>query len=161
MNEGNGPEEAPEVPRLEGDLKTLGPVVIRPVRDKDEDELWTRLIRSHHYLGIGKLHGRHLKYFAFVGHEPVAVLSFSAAALKLGPRDEWIGWSPEEKSAHLNRVVNNSRFLILPGIKVKNLASCVLAAALSRLGTDWEPRFAIRPWMVERFVDPERYLGTS
>lgn len=161
MNEGNGPEEAPELPRLEGDLKTLGPVVIRSVRDKDEDELWTRLIRSHHYLGIGKLHGRHLKYFAFVGHEPVAVLSFSAAALKLGPRDEWIGWSPEEKSAHLNRVVNNSRFLILPGIKVKNLASCVLAAALSRLGNDWETRFAIRPWMVESFVDPERYLGTS
>ena len=161
MTESNGPEEAPELPRLEGDLKTLGPVVIRPVRDKDEDELWTRLIRSHHYLGIGKLHGRHLKYFAFVGHEPVAVLSFSAAALKLGPRDVWIGWTPEERQAHLFRVVGNSRFLILPGIKVKNLASCVLAAALSRLPADWETRFGVRPWMVESFVDPERYLGTS
>ena len=58
-------------------------------------------------------------------------------------------------------MVNNSRFLILPRIKVKNLASCVLAAALSRLGNDWEPRFAIRPWMVESFLDPGRYLGTS
>lgn len=161
MNELPSSEEGPELPRLEGDLKTLGPVVVRPVRDKEEDELWTRLVRLHHYLGIGTLHGRHLKYFAFVGHEPVAVLSFSAAALSLGPRDEWIGWSPEEKSIHLNRVVNNSRFLILPGIKVKNLSSCVLAAALSRLGMDWESRFGIRPWMVESFVDPERYLGTS
>jgi len=150
-----------ELPVLEGPLSTFGAVVVRPVRDLEENLLWKRLVKAHHYLGFGKLFGHQIKYFAFLGKTPVAALSFSAPSLKLAARDGWIGWSHEERKEHLSRVVSNSRFLIFPNVKVPNLASSVLAKALSRLPSDWEARFGVRPWMVESFVDPSRYLGTS
>ncbi|EQD50541.1 hypothetical protein B1A_13409, partial [mine drainage metagenome] len=135
--------------------------VVRPVRDKDENILWNRLVKAHHYLGFGKLLGHQIKYFAFLGKDPVAALSFSAPALKLSARDNWIGWDAGERKAHLSRIVNNSRFLIFPNVKVRNLASSILGRALSRLPDDWEKRFGLRPWMVESFVDPSLYAGTS
>jgi len=150
-----------EAPVLTGELGELGPLVVRPVRDEEEDGLWKRFVRTLHYLGFGKLFGHQIKYFAFLGHIPVAALSFSAPALKLAPRDSWIGWSPEERKAHLSRIVCNSRFLIFPGVQVKNLASAVLGKALARLSKDWEERFGIHPWIVETFVDPTRFSGTS
>jgi hypothetical protein len=148
------PPQADVLPVLEGDLGAFGPVVVRPVRDKDENILWNRLVKAHHYLGFGKLFGHQIKYFAFLGKDPVAALSFSAPALKLSARDKWIGWDAGERKAHLSRVVNNCRFLIFPNVKVRNLASSILGQALSRLPDDWEKRFGLRPWMVESFVDP-------
>ena len=148
-------------PVLTGELGELGPLIVRPVRDDEEDGLWKRFVRLFHYLGFGKLFGHQIKYFAFLGHTPVAALSFSAPSLKLAPRDAWIGWTPEERKAHLSRIVSNSRFLIFPGVKVKNLASAVLGKALARISGDWEERFGIRPWIVETFVDPARFSGTS
>ena len=122
---------------------------------------WDRLVQRHHYLGYQRLLGHRLKYLAFMEDRPVAALSFSAPVLKLRVRDKYIGWSSEERKNHLRRIVNNSRFLIMPWVNVKNLASHVLALAVARLPGDWEERFGIRPWLVETFVDPARFNGTS
>jgi SRSO17 transposase len=111
-------------------------------------------------LGYQKLLGHRLKYLALLEGRPVAALAFSAPARILRVRDQWIGWSPAQRQAHLDRVVNNSRFLILPWVAVKNLASQVLARTLARLPQEWEARFGIRPWLVETFVDPRRFTGT-
>ena len=152
---------ATPAPALTGELKDFGPLTVRPVRDDEEDSLWKRFVRAFHYLGFGKLFGHQIKYFAFLGHTPVAALSFSAPALKLAPRDRWIGWTPEERTTHLSRIVCNSRFLIFPEVTIKNLASAVLGKTLARLPSDWEGRFGIRPWIVETFVDPRYFSGTS
>ncbi len=125
------------------------------------EPLWDRLVRGCHYLGYQRLLGHRLKYLAFLQGRPVAALSFSAPALALRVRDRYIGWSAAQRRAHLDRVVNNSRFLIPPWVAVKNLASHVLARALARLPRDWEARFGTRLWLVETFVDPTRFQGTS
>ena len=145
-----------------GTLKDLGKVSVCPVVPGSDDEAcWDALMREHHPLGYRKLPGRRIKYLARVGTQPVAALSFSGPAPKLEVRDRWIGWSPEEKKIHRSRLVNNSRFLILPGVRIKNLASHVLGQTLRRLPGDWEDRFGFAPWLVESFVDPVHYSGAS
>lgn len=145
-----------------GTLKDLGKVTVIPVEPgSGEEDLWDSLVREHHSLGYKRLPGRRIKYIAWVGTQPVAALSFSGSAPKIEVRDRWMGWSPEEKKLHRSRLVNNSRFLILPGIRIKNLASHVLGQALRRLPGDWEERFDFAPWVVESFVDPAHYSGAS
>ena len=106
---------------LYGAVHTLSPITVEVARQSNE-ELWDHLVRYHHYLGYQKLLGQRLKYLAFIGDRPVAALSFSAPALKLRVRDAYIGWSSVQRKTYLNRVANNSRFLILPWVAVKNLA---------------------------------------
>lgn len=145
-----------------GTLKNLGAVKVEPVEPGSEEEaVWDRLMREHHSLGYKRLPGRRIKYIARVGKEPVAALSFSGSAPRIEVRDRWIGWSAGEKKIHRSRLVNNSRFLILPGIRVKNLASHVLGQALRRLPSDWEKQFGFAPWLVESFVDPAHHSGAS
>ncbi len=145
-----------------GTLKDLGKVTVMPVDPGSrEEDLWDSLIREHHSLGYKNLPGRRIKYIAWVGEQPVAALSFSGSAPKIEVRDRWMGWSAEEKKLHRSRLVNNSRFLILPGVRIKNLASHVLGQALRRLPGDWEARFDFAPWVVETFVDPAHYSGAS
>jgi len=88
-------------------------------------------------------------------------LAFSAAAWRLSDRDHWIGWDEPARKKHLNQVVCNSRFLIHPHIKVKNLASHVLSLCIKRLAEDWEKRYGIRPVLLETFVERDRFTGTS
>jgi hypothetical protein len=90
----------------------------------------------------------------------VGCLQFSSPAWRLQARDRWIGWSEAQRRQQLQRVVNQSRFLLLPWIKVKNLASHVLALSARRVGEDWPERFAIRPLLLETLVDAQRYGGT-
>ena len=144
-----------------GAVHELPAVTIAVASQTDLEIVWDQLVRRHHYLGYKKLLGHRLKYLAFMGERPVAALSFSAPALKLRVRDKYIGWSVEQRKAYLNRIANNSRFLIPGWVEVKNLASHVLALALGRLPRDWEERFGTRLWMVETFVDPVRFKGTS
>lgn len=157
-------ERASEVvpPELWGTLEKLGPVVLEPVEPGSERcDLWDRLVREHHPLGYKRLPGRQIKYLAFAGTTPVAALSFSGAAPHLEVRDVHIGWSAEERKLLRNRVVNNSRFLILPGIRIRYLASHLLGQALRRVPSDWEARFGYAPWLVESYVDPSHYSGAS
>jgi hypothetical protein len=146
---------------ISGAIDALPAVELHMASQSNLEIVWDELVRKHHYLGYQRLLGHRLKYIAFMDGRPVAALSFSAPALRLRVRDKYIGWSAEQRKTYLERIVNNSRFLILPWIRVKNLASHVLALALARLSGDWQERFGRRLWLVETFVDPTRYKGTS
>mgnify|MGYP001061603971 CR=1 FL=1 len=119
------------------------------------------LVKQYHYLGYQNLLGHRLKYLALSGTHPVAALSWSAAALKVGVRDRFIGWSEEQKKTYLDRIANNSRFLIFPWVLVPHLASHVLSLNIRRLARDWEQQFHHPLWLLETFVDPSRFKGTS
>jgi SRSO17 transposase len=145
---------------MRGAVHTVPPITVQVASHSPVEPLWDQLVRCHHYLGYQKLLGHRLKYLACLQGRPVAALSFSAPARILRVRDQWIGWSAAQRLAHLHRVVNNSRFLILPWVAIQNLASHVLAQALARLPGDWAARFGTRLWVVETFVDPTRFKGT-
>jgi hypothetical protein len=122
--------------------------------------LWNEYIDRYHYLGYKPLPGAQLRYFAYAGDRLVGLLGFGAAAWKTGPRDQWIGWSREQRRRNLDGVVNNARFLILPWIRVKGLASKLLAMAARRLPADWAGRYGYRPVLLETFVEAQRFAGT-
>ena len=143
-------------------LNTLGRVWLVPV-DSGQAELsstWWAMMRAHHPLGAGPLCGAQLRYLVNCEAGFIGALSFSAPAWRLAPRDAWIGWDDQARQAGLSRVVANSRFLILPSVRVPNLASHVLSQALARLADDWQTRYGITPVLVETFVDRSRYRGT-
>lgn len=144
-----------------GAIDALSAIRLQIAGQTNLENMWDQLVREHHYLGYQRLLGHRLKYLAFMGERPVAALSFSAPALKLRVRDKYIGWSAEQRENHLGRIANNSRFLIFPWVKVKNLASHVLALALARISHDWQERFGKRLWLAETFVDPALFKGTS
>jgi len=144
-----------------GAVHTLPAVTLQVASQSKLEIVWDQLVRQHHYLGYQRLLGHRLKYLAFMRDRPVAALSWSAPALKLRVRDNYIGWSSEQRKMYLGRLANNSRFVIFPWVKVKNLASHVLALALARVTHDGEERFGRKLWLVETFVDPARFKGTS
>ena len=147
---------------VEAKLSELGKVWLVPV-DSGQAELsstWWAMMQAHHPLGAGPLCGAQLRYLVACEAGFVGGLSFSAPAWRLAPRDTWIGWNDSTRQAELSKVVANSRFLILPGIRVPNLASHVLSLALSRLANDWQSRYGITPVLVETFVDRSCYRGT-
>ena len=145
---------------LQGDAKlNLSEVVVRRVRACEEPRFRT-LMQEHHYLGALPKISETLWYVATWGEEWVALLSFSAAALKCAVRDRWIGWNFRQRYSRLKLIVNNSRFLILPTGHVANLGSRVLALCQRRLGSDWEETFGHRVLLLETFVDPQRFRGT-
>jgi len=90
----------------------------------------------------------------------LGAIGFSAAAWALRPRDSIIGWSKDQRTKRLNEVVNNSRFLILPWVNVKNLASKVLGLSVKQLPVDWLTKYSYKPVLIETFVEKERFLGT-
>jgi hypothetical protein len=122
--------------------------------------LWNAYIERHHYLGHQPLPGAQLRYFVRAAGQIIAALGFGASAWKTKPRDEMIGWTIEQRRANLHLIVNNARFLILPWIQCKNLASRVLALISRRLAEDWHTRYAYRPVLLETFVEKPRFTGT-
>lgn len=129
------------------------------VGTKRDSLLWNAYIQRHHYLGHQLLPGAQLRYFVRSAGHIVALLGFGASAWKTRPRDQAIGWSPEQRQRNLHLIVNNARFLILPWIQCKNLASRVLALAARRLPHDWQARYAYRPVLLETFVEKPRFTG--
>jgi SRSO17 transposase len=146
---------------LFGTLKSLRPVTLELVSGTELEPVWDYLVKQYHYLGYQKLLGHRLKYLALVGEHPVAALSWSAAALRVGVRDRFIGWSEEQRKTYLSRIANNSRFLICPWVRVPHLASHVLSLNIRRLARDWKQHFHQSLWLLETFVDPSRFEGTS
>lgn len=123
---------------------------------------WNAIMRRYHYLGSGPLCGAQVRYLIRAGNGNVlGGLSFSAAAFTLSCRDRRIGWSNAARKENLHRIVCNSRFLILPYINVPHLASHVLGMLTHCIGTDWQQRYGYEPVMLETFVDPKRFRGTS
>ena len=122
--------------------------------------LWNEYIERYHYLGHKPLPGAQLRYFITAGEQIVALAGFGAAAWQTAPRDQFIGWTHEQRKANLHLIVNNARFLILPWIQSQNLASKVLSLMARRLPDDWEDRYNIRPVLLESFVQKDRFTGT-
>jgi hypothetical protein len=137
----------------------LGQLSLRLVGRK-ESSLWNEYIGRYHYLGYTPLPGAQLRYFVLLDQQVVALLGFGAAAWQAAPRDEYIGWTHSLRERNLSLVVNNARFLILPWIKVKNLASKVLAMAVKQLPNDWQKQYQITPVLMETFVETDRFAGT-
>lgn len=137
----------------------LEEIVVRPIH-AGEHRAWRQFIDRHHYLGHRCLVGESLCYVAFLKGEVVALIGWAAAALKNTPRDAYIGWNWDTKCRRLSRVVNNIRFLVLPGPPVPNLASQVLSANLRRLSRDWQTRYGHPVFLAETFVDTSRFHGT-
>lgn len=138
----------------------LGRLTVELVGSKRDSLLWNAYIQRHHYLGHQLLPGAQLRYFVRTAGQIIALLGFGASAWKTKPRDECIGWSSEQRRRNLHLVVNNARFLILPWIKCRNLASRVLALVSRRLADDWHTRYAYRPVLLETFVEKPRFAGT-
>ena len=143
-------------------LPQLGKITVDPVSSRyaKESKIWFALLDQYHYLGSGPLCGAQIRYVVKSSlHGYLGALAFSSASWAIKARDDYIGWTEGARRTNLHRLVSNDRFLILPTVKVKHLASHVLALALSRLPEDWEQRYQIRPVMVETFVDPNRFAG--
>ncbi len=138
-----------------GSLKDL---ILRPINPEEEND-WNTLMARHHYLGFHCLSGRSLKYVVLLDGQWLALIGWGAAALKCSPRDRWINWSEERKHERLQYIANNQRFLILPGVSIKNLASRALALNAKRLSADWEAVYGHPVIMVETFVDHSRFQG--
>ncbi len=137
--------------------RAVTPLEFRPVDTPGDSLLWNELIERYHYLKYKPLPGAQMRYLLFHGSYLLPALGFSAAAWKVAPRDQVIGWDDRQRRRNLHRIVNNSRFLILPW---RNLASCILAAAAKRLGNDWTERYGYEPALLETFVDRDRFQGT-
>jgi len=118
-----------------------------------------RVHGRYHYLGYTPLPGAQLRYFIYAGEQIVALTGFSAAAWQTAPRDQFIGWNHEQRKKNLHLITNNARFLILPWIKSKNLASKILSLSARYLLDDWEKKYNIRPVLLESFVEKKRFTG--
>ena len=147
-------------PSLVAPVHALPPLQLVPVLKRAQSRLWNEYIHRYHYLGYATLPGAQLRYFVTAGEQLLALLGFAASAWQCAPRDCYIGWSHTQRMRNLHLIVNNSRFLILPWIRSKNLASKILALAARTLPQHWQQRYAYRPVLMETFVDTERFSGT-
>lgn len=147
---------------LVGEVGEFAPIEIELVETADQRLLFRELVGRYHYLGHAVPFGAHLRYLVYASRPERAVvgcMQFSSPAWRMAARDAWIGWDDLTRQRNLQRVVSNSRFLILPWVRVKNLASVVLSLALRRLCAEWPRRYGIEVLLVETLVDTSRYSG--
>ena len=128
--------------------------------NKANSSLWNEYVERYHYLGYTPLPGAQLRYFITANGQILALTGFGAAAWQTSPRDKFIGWDHEQRKRNLHLIVNNARFLILPWVQSKNLASKILALNARQLPYDWEEKYNIRPVLMESFVEKNRFAGT-
>ena len=145
---------------IEQPAGTLTPIHLQLVQCKSDSRLWNEYIERYHYLGHKPLPGAQLRYFIYAQNQPIALLGFGAAAWQTAPRDLFIGWSHEQRKKNLHLIVNNARFLILPWVQSKNLASMILSKAARQLPKDWQAQYNYRPVLMETFVEKPRFEGT-
>jgi len=147
---------------LVGEVGDFSPIELEAVLTEEQRLLFRELVGRHHYLGHRVPFGAHLRYLVYASRPERAVVGcvqFSSPAWRMAARDAWIGWSDTSRRRNLQRVVNNSRFLILPWVRVQNLASRVLSLVLRRLATDWQERYGVEVLLAETLVDTSRYTG--
>ena len=147
-------------PTLSRPVHELAPLSLRQVEGKANSRLWNEYVARYHYLGYTPMAGSQMRYFVFEGERLLALLSFGASAWKLAARDRFIGWAEPERQNNLQLIVNNARFLILPWIQSKGLASKILAIVNRQLSNDWQQRYGYRPVLLETFVETPRHRGT-
>lgn len=161
FQEPRAPVACPPVAQVSCTLAELGEVTLMRVSSNELSRVWRGLLDAHHYLKSGPLCGAQLRYLArSERYGWLGGLSYSACARRVQCRDEWIGWTPAARERNHPLVVNNSRFLIAPTVRVKCLASWVLARAQARLADDWEAVYRYRPVLLETYVERGRFAGT-
>jgi hypothetical protein len=141
-------------------LKDIRPLQLRQVRRSRFEKLYNALIQAYHYLGYCQPVGEHLKYIVFAGQRPIGCLAWSSAARHIGCRDRFIGWSAESRRKHLHLIAYNTRFLILPWVRVRYLASHILAQMVKVVPLDWQQMYNHGVYYLETFVDKERFAGS-
>lgn len=144
---------------IQDPVHQLGELQLCLVTSKNS-RLWNEYIQRYHYLGYTPLPGAQLRYFITRNEQILALLGFGASAWQVAPRDSFIGWDHEQRRNGLPLIVNNARFLILPWVKSKNLASKILAMIARQLPIDWLERYNIQPVLMETFVEAGRFAGT-
>jgi len=155
-----GPDRWPEPVPVERRLGELSGLRLEAVTDQRVSRLWNGLIDRYHYLGYTPLPGAQLRYLIQWDGGVLGAIGFGAAAWKVAARDRWIGWGRAAREAHLGRVLNNARFLILPWVQVKHLASRVLSLAARRVAEDFPARYGEPLVLLETFVETPRFAGT-
>ncbi len=136
------------------------PMELVLVEGQAESRRWREQVERHHYLGCRVPFGAHLRYWVRHRQQELACLLWTSPAWKMQARDAWIGWSDEQRRCNLQSIVNNGRFLILPWVRVKGLASKILALNARHIPRDWEIRYGCRPLLLETLVDAARFRGT-
>lgn len=145
---------------IEGGLAHLQPLVVELVQAKPQRLIFRDLLSRHHYLSYHRPVGENLQYLIRDNqHRVLACVLFGAAAWKCAPRDQWIGWDIQQRIAGLPFIANNMRFLILPWVRVPNLASWILSQVARRVSDDWQKKYGHPIWLLETFVDLERFTG--
>jgi hypothetical protein len=136
------------------------PLELVVVEGKQESRLWREQVARYHYLGCPVPFGANLRYWARNRSRELACLLWTSPAWKMQARDAWIGWDDEHRRRNLQSVINNGRFLILPWMHVKGLASKILALSARQMPLAWEARYGNHPLLLETLVDPARFHGT-
>ena len=147
-------------PKINMPVHALPCVQLRIVRGRQQSRLWNEYVHRYHYLGYKPLPGAQLRYFVISENNIIALLGFGASAWQCAPRDKYIGWTHDQRKKKLQYIVNNARFLILPWVKCKNLASKILSLTSHRLSRDWQGHYGYQPVLLETFVERDRFAGT-
>ena len=145
---------------ITGELKVLEPIHLEIARAGIDLKRWRYYVNEYHMLGDKHAFGSRLAYFIKSGETILGCLQFSASSWALSSRDQWIGWNVQDRKQRLHLIVNNSRFLILPWVTVKNLASKVLSMAIKQIQEDWLREYCYAPVLLETFVDTSHFAGT-
>lgn len=146
---------------LVGTVRDFAPIEVEPVTGKERMRLWNEYIERYHGLGYRRPFGAHQRYFILErSGRRLGGLLFASSAWALSVRDEWIGWTERDRAQRLNWVVTNTRFLIFPWVRIRNLASKALSLVARRIRQDWQQRYGYGPVLLETFVEAERYRGT-
>jgi len=138
----------------------LGLLEVRQVRRTPEEAMFNALLHQHHYLGYSQPVGEHLKYLVYAQGRPIGCVAWSSAPRHLGSRDRFIGWSAQARLNNIRLLAYNTRFLILPWVRVPHLASHILGRMVRMLSLDWQRVYAHPIYFVETFIDPQRFRGT-
>ncbi len=145
---------------VEGHLRDLRPLEFEQVRRSGDEPLFNSLMEEHHYLAYEQPVGEHLKYVVWAQGRPIACVAWSSAPRHLGSRDRYIGWGAEARRRNIRFIAYNTRFLILPWVRVEHLASHILGRMAARISADWQQMYEHPIYFLETFVDPERFRGT-
>ena len=167
VHDGNNKKRNQSIPLVPTDktplnakLSELEPVELKLVRNTELEALYNSLVQEHHYLGFRQIVGNHLKYMALIGERPVACIGWGSAAWSVKSRETFVGWDKKTKENNLHFVANNTRFLILPWVSVKCLASKILALSAKRISNDWLEVYNHPLYLLETFVEQNRFKGT-
>lgn len=152
-------QETSPGPSVESGLGSVQPVWLERVEEKGTTALWNAFVERYHRLGYKPPFGCSLRYFIGSHRGRLGCLSLASGARALRCRDEWIGWSAQQRLCNLPFVINNSRFLVLPWVRVPHLASHVLGLLARQVRQDWHARWGYRPVLMETFVDPAHHRG--